>query len=52
MAWAMTHNQVMGSTRGYAEYLAGYELAEDKAEYNASFWFRFFSGASQKEATQ
>lgn len=30
-----TAEQINGSTQHYAEYLAGYEEAEDKLEYNA-----------------
>lgn len=31
-------DQHMGSTAGYAEYLAAYEAAEDKAAFNAQYF--------------
>lgn len=39
-------DQVMGCSDGYAEYLAAYEAATDKAKFNAEFVFK---GVKQDE---
>ena len=42
--------QVMGCSKGFAEYQAGYEAAEDKSAYNAELLSKFWGRDEKKDA--